>query len=324
MSFNPYQTQIDRLTAELAEAQELAHSSADPELQELAAQEIRTLETQLQTLQNEASEYEANIAASDDVPEGEHVNCVIELRAGVGGDEATIWANDILRMYIRFIEKLGFKLSYIDDLVIKVEGRTPELPELAAEGKRTTAYQVFQYESGVHRVQRVPATESSGRIHTSTCTVAVLPEVPTAAVEIRDEDLEWQFMRSSGAGGQSVNKTSSAVRLIHAPSGIAVTARQEKKQEQNRKSALDLLRSQLWEIEEEKRLAQIGSARSAIGGARRSEKIRTYNFPQNRITDHRTKQSWHNLPGILDGAMEDMVLDVHTAFTEEESTGTEE
>lgn len=322
MSFNPYQQQIERLEAELADARQLIESSGEAELQELARQEVQSLEQQISTLKTASDEYDANVASSDESATGEHINCTIELRAGVGGDEATIWANDILRMYIRFIEKVGFKLSYIDDLVIKVEGRTPELPELANEGKRTTAYQVFQYESGVHRVQRVPATESSGRIHTSTCSVAVLPEVPTTAIEIRDEDLEWQFMRSSGAGGQSVNKTSSAVRLTHIPSGIVVTARQEKKQEQNRKIALDLLRSQLWEIEEEKRLAQIGKARSAIGKARRSEKIRTYNFPQNRITDHRTKQSWYNLPGILDGAMEDMVLDVHAAFAEEQEEET--
>ena len=212
---------------------------------------------------------------------------------------------------MRFAEQQNLKMSVIDEQVIQLKGNL-EIEKLQenedeksnSSEKETislTAYQLLQNESGVHRVQRVPTTESQGRIHTSTATVAVLPEVPKNSVEIREEDLEWQFIRSSGAGGQSVNKTNSAVRLTHKPSGIAVSARSERKQVQNREIALDLLRSQLWEIEEEKRLAQIGQARSAIGRARRAEKIRTYNYPQNRITDHRTKQSWHDLPSMLDG-----------------------
>lgn len=312
--YNPYQDQINKLEVELEETKQLQEFTTDPEMQQLALTEIDRLNSELETLKKAAQEYDDNLNADSSSTQGEHVNCTIELRAGVGGDEASIWANDILRAYIRLIEKVGLKFTYIDDLIIKVNGRTNSLPELAQEGKKTTAYQIFQYESGVHRVQRVPETESQGRIHTSTCSVAVLPEVAQTAIEIRDEDLEWQFMRASGAGGQSVNKTSSAVRLIHKPSGIVTTARQEKKQEQNRKIALELLRSQLWEIEEEKRLTQIGEVRSVIGRARRSEKIRTYNYPQNRVTDHRTKQSWHNLPSILDGNMEDMIVDLHEAF----------
>lgn len=290
--------------------------SADVEMKTLAEQELSELTAQKQMLQKAAIEYEQNQTQSDGAEVSQTpVNCIIELRQGAGGDEAKIWAADILRMYVRFAERLGLKYTYIDDLVIKMHGKTTEFEELhSPERPFLTAYELFAFESGVHRVQRVPETESQGRIHTSTCSVAVLPEVSATAVEIRDEDLEWQFMRSSGAGGQSVNKTSSAVRLTHGPSGIVVTSRQEKKQEQNRKNAIELLRSQLWDIEEEKREAKIGKARSAIGRARRSEKIRTYNFPQNRITDHRTKQSWHNLPGILEGAMEDVITDLIPAI----------
>ncbi len=310
--YNPYQDQISQLENQIDETRKLLSDSSDADMRSMAEEELRNLDAQRQTLQTAAAEYEASISQNDDGgQDNAQVNAIIELRQGAGGDEAKIWANDILRMYIRFIEKLNLKYSYIDDQVIKVRGKTTEFPKLHQDGlPYITAYQLFAYESGVHRVQRVPETESQGRIHTSTCSVAVLPEVATNAVEIRDEDLDWQFMRSSGAGGQSVNKTSSAVRLTHNPSGIVVTSRQEKKQEQNRKLALELLRSQLWDIEEEKRLASIGKARSVIGRAKRSEKIRTYNFPQNRITDHRTKQSWHNLPAILDGSMDELLADL--------------
>jgi peptide chain release factor 1 len=319
MSFNPYQIQIDRLQKELEENQALVNNGSDPEMQEMALEEVQKLENELASLQSASQEFEDGVESSGVVAANQHINCIIELRGGVGGDEANIWANDILRAYIRLIEKLNLKFSYIDDLVIKVHGRTSALPELSKDGKNASAYQIFQYESGVHRVQRVPATESQGRIHTSTCSVAVLPEVAKTAVTIREEDLEWQFMRAGGAGGQSVNKTNSAVRLIHHPSGIVVNARQERKQSQNRDIALDMLRSQLWEIEEEKSQAQMGQARSAIGRARRSEKIRTYNFPQNRITDHRTKQSWYNLPSILEGNMEEMFVELHREIESSDS-----
>jgi len=236
----------------------------------------------------------------------------MELRPGAGGDEAKIWAGDLLRMYLRYIETKKLKVEYIDDLIIKIKGKT-QLGD-----QRVTAYELFSFESGVHRVQRVPATESQGRIHTSTASIAVLPEVHVTAVEIRNEDLEWQFMRAGGAGGQNVNKVNSAVRLTHIPSGIAVQARQEKKQEQNRQIALELLRSQLWEIEEEKKEAQLGKARTAIGRNRRAEKIRTFNYPQNRVTDHRINESWYSLDLILGGDIEKMISMVRTQLIAEE------
>jgi len=289
---HPYQNQIEQLQTQVAQ---LELDSTDPDLRELAELEIVELKTQISQLEAAAQAYldsqDSSGAETSETP----VNCILELRPGAGGDEAKIWASDLLRMYSRFAESLKLKIEFIDDLIIKFKGRT----EFA--GDRLTAYELFMYESGVHRVQRVPATESAGRIHTSTASVAVLPEVHTSAVEIRTEDLEWQFMRAGGAGGQNVNKVNSAVRLTHLPTGISVQARQEKKQEQNRQIALELLRSQLWEIEEEKKAEQLGKARSAIGRNRRAEKIRTYNYPQNRVTDHRINESWHNLDTIVEG-----------------------
>lgn len=309
---NPYQAQIDALDVKIQESESLL---SDPEFAELAQLDIESLQKEKQLLIDASLQFEQG-SSSDDSPESEEkVNCIIEIRSGAGGDEAKNWGTDILRMYMRFAEILKLKYTYIDDLVIKITGKTNALPELNKDGKPyITAYDIFKYESGVHRVQRVPATEAQGRIHTSTASVAVLPEITSKEIVIREEDIEWQFMRSSGAGGQSVNKTSSAARLTHKPSGIVIVSRTEKKQEQNRKIAMDLLRSQLWEIEEEKRQKELGQARSAIGRAQRAEKIRTYNFPQNRITDHRTKQSWHDLPLILEGYMEKMIKELHPAI----------
>ena len=307
--FNPYQAQIDEISAKIAEAEALL---SDPDFAELAHADIDSLTQQKQMLEDASLQYEQDIDGSDTQISEEKINCIIEIRQGAGGDEAKLWGGDLLRMYIRFAEMNNLKITYIDDLIIKISGKTATFPELHPEGKSyITAYELLKYEGGVHRVQRVPTTEAQGRIHTSTASVAVLPEIHSKEIEIRDEDIEWQFMRSSGAGGQSVNKTSSAARLTHKPSGIVIVSRQEKKQEQNRQIALDLLRAQLWEIEEERKQKELGVARSAIGRAQRAEKIRTYNYPQNRITDHRTKQSWFDLPNIIDGYMEKLLTELH-------------
>jgi len=312
---NIFQTQIDELEAKIAANQALLK---DPELGELAQAEITDLTTQKEALLASAAamsgDYDSG-SHDDDLPaDVSQAACIIEIRGGAGGDEAKIWGDDLKRMYLRFADQLGLKTEFLDDNVIKVFGKTTSLaPPLPPEGEGDSqplsplaAYAVFKYESGVHRVQRVPVTEAQGRVHTSTASVAVLPEVPHSAVAIRDEDLDWQFMRASGAGGQNVNKVNSAVRLTHIPTGIVVTSRQERKQAQNRELALALLRSQIWEIQEEERLKKLGDARSAIGRAQRAEKIRTYNYPQNRVTDHRLNQSWHNLETIVDGNLEDI------------------
>ena len=221
---------------------------------------------------------------------------IMEIRQGVGGDEAKIWANDLIRMYSRYAEIRNWKLEVLDDGVIKIKG----------EG----VFDELKYETGVHRVQRVPTTEKAGRIHTSTASVVVLPEVPDTFVDIKEGELEWQFTTGGGHGGQNVNKVATAVRLTHKPTGIVTTARQERTQEQNRKIALSLLRSQLWEINEEKKRAQVTGFRDQIGRSMRSEKIRTYNYPQNRVTDHRINKSWHNLDTIINGALQDILQEL--------------
>jgi len=218
----------------------------------------------------------------------------LEVRAAAGGNEAKIWATDLLRMYMRYATKKNWKVSPIDEGTIQVSG--------------SGVFDAFKNESGVHRVQRIPVTEKRGRIHTSTATVAVLPEIQEKDININPSDLGWQFFRASGQGGQNVQKVSTAVRLIHKPTGITTTAQQERSQEQNRNIAMDLLRAKLWEKQEEEKQTKIAGYRSSIGRGMRAEKIRTYNFPRNRVTDHRIKKSWGNLEDIVDGNL-DKVLD---------------
>lgn len=222
----------------------------------------------------------------------------LEVRAAAGGNEAKIWATDLLRMYTRYATKKNWKASPIDEGTIQIIG-----PEVFGKLKN---------ESGVHRVQRVPVTEKRGRIHTSTATVAVLPEIKEKDIQINSSDLEWQFFRASTQGGQNVQKVSTAVRLKHKPSGIVVTSEQERHQEQNRKIATDLLRAKLWEKQEEEKTKTIAGYRSAIGRGMRAEKIRTYNFPQNRVTDHRIKKSWGNLDAVIDGNLDKILTASHT------------
>jgi len=218
---------------------------------------------------------------------------ILEIRSGAGGEEAKIWASDLLRMYTRFANSQGWKTILIDEGVVKING-----PE---------AFQKLKNEAGVHRVQRVPQTERYGRLHTSTATVAVLPEIAESEIKINPQDLDWQFYRASTQGGQNVQKVSSAVRLRHLPTGLIVTSQRERSQEQNRQLAIQLLRSKLWQKQEEEKEQQMKDYRSPIGRGMRSEKIRTYNFPQNRVTDHRINKSWKNLDTILNGDLKKIV-----------------
>jgi len=215
---------------------------------------------------------------------------ILEFRPGPGGDEAKIWASDLMRMYTRYANIIGWKVDELSDTVIRIKG-----PD---------AFTKLQYEAGTHRVQRVPSTERQGRIHTSTATVAVLPDIPEQEIHIRNDELEWDFFRSGGAGGQNVNKVSSAVRLRHKPSGIVITCQNERDQFQNRQVALSMLRAKLWERQLMEREMAVSEQRSIIGRGMRSEKIRTYNFPQDRVTDHRIGKSFHNIEGIMDGKMQ--------------------
>jgi len=230
--------------------------------------------------------------SSEKLEEESFNSIIMEVRPGVGGDEAKIWAGDLLRMYSRFAESRNWRVEVIDDGVMKIKGKN--------------VYEKLKGETGVHRVQRVPTTEAYGRIHTSTASVVVLPEIPEKEVDIKEDELAWEFTHSGGHGGQNVNKVATAVRLTHKPTGIVISCRQERSQEQNRKIALSLLRSQLWEIEEEKKYSVLSAQRSKIGRSMRVEKIRTYNYSQNRVTDHRVGKSWHNLDRIIDGQLEEI------------------
>lgn len=223
----------------------------------------------------------------------ENQTCFLEVRGAAGGDEAKLWASELLRMYFRYATKRNWKAVQLDESTLQIKG--------------LNVFSQLKYESGVHRVQRTPATEKRGRIHTSTATVAVLPEVKDQDVQVDPKDVEVQFYRAGGHGGQNVNKVSTAVRLTHKPSGIVVTAQTERFQEQNRMNAMSLLRSKLYELEEQKKMKEIAGYRSAIGSGDRSEKIRTYNFPQDRLTDHRLKKSWGNLEVIVDGNLDKVI-----------------
>lgn len=213
----------------------------------------------------------------------------MEFRPGPGGEEAKIWANDLMRMYTRYASINGWKTEQVSETAIAIKG--------------PGVFTKLQYEAGTHRVQRIPTTERQGRIHTSTATVAVLPDIPEQEISVRPDELQWDFHRAGGHGGQNVNKVSSAVRLTHTPSGIVVTCSNERDQFQNRQVALSMLRAKLWEAEEIKKAASVSDARSVIGRGMRAEKIRTYNYPQNRVTDHRINKSWHNLDAIVEGKM---------------------
>ncbi len=220
-------------------------------------------------------------------------NAYLEIRGATGGDEAKLWGADLLRMYMRFAQKKAWKVLQISDATIKITGQG--------------AFNALKNESGVHRVQRVPVTEKRGRIHTSTATVVVLPEIKENDVQINPIDLEWSFTTGGGHGGQNVNKVATAVRLVHKPTGTVVEAREERFQEQNRQIALSLLRSRLWERQEAEKIRTVAGYRSAIGRGMRSEKIRTYNFPQDRVTDHRIGKNWGKLDAIIDGDLDKII-----------------
>jgi len=289
--------QIEELKAKIDSNQKLL---TDPDLSPLAGEEIRGLEEQLKALE------EASVGASGsqetETTDLSYSPATIEIRAAAGGNEAQNFANDLTRMYTRFASNQGFKLEQIDGNIIRIH-----IGQNNPWGHG--AYETFSVESGVHRVQRVPETESAGRIHTSTATVAVLPVIPAKAVEVKEADLDWQFTTAGGPGGQNVNKVNTAVRLTHKPTGIVVAVREERFQARNKEIALEILRAKLWEHEEVQRLSQIDSGRAAaVGRGMRSEKIKTYNFPQNRLTDHRLAKSWYSLKEIIEGDLSDVLI----------------
>jgi len=303
--FHLYKEVVD----EASQAKELADEAKDDdELRELAQQELIQLEERRETL---LQEIKVLLIPKD--PNDEK-NVVLEIRAGTGGDEAGLFAADLFRMYARYAETLGWRVEVLSSNETGV-GAIKEVVVLI-EGKRV--YSQLKYESGVHRVQRVPATEASGRIHTSTATVAVLPEAEEVDIHIEDKDLRIDTFCSSGPGGQSVNTTYSAVRITHIPTGLVVSQQDEKSQIKNKAKAMKVLRSRLYEIELQRQQDEIASDRKGqVGTGERSEKIRTYNFPQSRITDHRIGFTTHQLPSVLAGGLDELINTVVMHFQSE-------
>lgn len=290
--FESYEQDLEDIKAlrEMYENKDVSEEEYQSMLQELEKKEEETRKKIIEGLVSQDEYDERNI--------------IMEIRAGTGGDEASLFASELMRMYLRYAERKNWKYELLDLNENELGGIKTAILKIKGQG----AYRRLKYESGVHRVQRVPQTESSGRIHTSTATVAVLPEATDIDVQINENDLRIDTYRASGAGGQYVNKTDSAVRITHLPTGIVVTCQNERSQHQNKEKALNILRAKLFEIKLEEQQSQLTQERkSQIGTAQRSEKIRTYNFPQNRVTDHRIQYTTHRINEILDGDLDEII-----------------
>ncbi|OGH18622.1 MAG: hypothetical protein A2868_02560 [Candidatus Levybacteria bacterium RIFCSPHIGHO2_01_FULL_40_15b] len=303
MENNYIKDQIELIESKIKETELLL---LDPEFVSMARAEIEELKKQKEQL--EAAVNGNVIYDSDEQNPRDtlsHRNVILEVKGAAGGDEAKIFSGELLRMYQRYAELKGFRVEKLDEQTIKIIGRD--------------AFGVFKFEAGVHRVQRIPETEKRGRVHTSTAVVLVLPELEDIDLHINPDDIEFDAFRAGGHGGQNVNKVSTAVRLRHKPTGIVVTCQTERHQAQNRENAMKMLRAKLWELEVEKQNKIISELKSTqVGKGMRAEKIRTYNFPQDRVTDHRIGRSYHNLPAILDGDIEKILIDIRESEKGEE------
>ncbi|MCI5072032.1 peptide chain release factor 1 [bacterium] len=301
--------QYKKITEEIEGAKEMVESSEDPDMANLAKAELEELEKQDEALVRQLKLLLLPKDPNDDK------NVMLEIRAGTGGDEAALFAADMLRLYLRYAENLNWKT----EVMSKNETGLGGIKEIVVLIQGQGAYSQLKYESGVHRVQRIPQTETSGRVHTSAVTVAILPEADDVDVKVEDKDLKIDVMRAGGPGGQSVNTTDSAVRITHVPSGIVVICQDEKSQHKNKAKALKVLKSRLLEAEIAKKQEEESSNRkSMIGSGDRSERIRTYNFPQNRLTDHRIGLTSHKLDLIMEGDLAEIITALRTSFQAEQ------
>jgi len=305
MENNFIEDQIKMIDQRIKETEQLLD---DPEMGSLAKEEIESLKKEKEQL--ELAQSGTYVGASNETSSNssssslDFRNAIIEIKGAAGGDEAKLFSNELLRMYQRYAERKGYRTELLDDSTLKII--------------TINAFGTFKFEAGVHRVQRVPDTEKRGRVHTSTAVVSTMPELEDVDLHINMDDIEFEAYRAGGHGGQNVNKVSTAVRLKHVPSGIVVTCQTERHQNQNRENAMKILRAKLWEKELEKRAEMISELKSTqVGKGMRAEKIRTYNFPQDRVTDHRIGESYHNLPGIMDGDIDKIIIDLKASEQKE-------
>ncbi len=288
--------ELEKIRSQIAETEKLVEDS-DKDLRDMAVEELETLNAKEKELSEKFTELTAEKDPND------YRNVILEIRAGTGGDEAALFAGDLSRMYLRYAEKKGWKAE-----VMSAHGAGGGYKEIIIFITGHNIYGQLKYEGGVHRVQRIPATEAAGRIHTSAASVVALPEIEDVEVDIKPEDLKIDVFRAGGPGGQSVNTTDSAVRITHLPTNTVVSIQDEKSQLKNKEKAMKVLKSRLFELKLEEEAQKEGDKRKmAIGSGDRSAKIRTYNFPQSRITDHRIKVSWYNLQTVLDGELDEII-----------------
>lgn len=309
------QKEVEKIDKQLGEYEQMK-DKAEKDFLPLVQDEIDKLNHYKTQLLEESQEEDTKTTTGADNDPNSSINpniATLEIRSGTGGNEAGLFAKDLYRMYSRHAEKEGWKVTEIS----RSENEVGGIKTISVEVKGLNVYELLKNESGVHRVQRVPTTEAGGRIHTSTATVAVLPILNKVEIEIKPDDLSWEFYRAGGKGGQNVNKVSTAVRLTHKPTGIIVECQEERFQGKNRAKALELLNSRLYTEMQEQQVSSISELRSGqIGSGMRNEKIRTYNYPQSRVTDHRVNQSWHNIDMIMEGNIGDILETLRTRTAE--------
>jgi len=293
------QKEVDDLKSQIEENKTILKSGDDEELSILAENELPILQDKIEKSEKELE----NMIKENSSPKEPSQSAIIEIRAGAGGDEAALFAGELYRMYSKYAELQGWRQKVLDSHPTELGGFKEIIFEIDGD-----VFVKLKNEGGVHRVQRIPKTEKSGRVHTSTATVAVLPKPKSSEIKIRPDEIRIDFFRSSGAGGQNVNKRETAVRITHLPTGISVASQTERNQAQNKENAMAILSAKIIEIKREEAESQLGGKRNdQIGGAKRAEKIRTYNFPQDRITDHRIKKSWHNIEEIMEGKLDKII-----------------